>query len=175
MATSAASRSPAGTSAPGGGAVDVGFGTDASATGSLPSTFVAGFHDEAAVRAMPYRQLGETGMLVSALSFGTSSLMGVHERTTQNEANRVVHTALARGINYIDTAPWYGHGVAEEMLGIALQGVPRESYFLATKVGRYDPGVTEQFDFRADTVTARFEMSLERLGVDYVDVLQVGF
>lgn len=93
------------------------------AAGSLPPTFVEGFHDEGAVRSMTYRKLGETGMTVSALSLGASSLGGVFRGVDHDESVDVVVQALRQGINLIDTAPWYGHGKSERVLGQALKYV----------------------------------------------------
>ncbi|CAB3999802.1 L-galactose dehydrogenase-like [Paramuricea clavata] len=122
---------------------------------------------------MKYRLLGKTGLEVSILSFGASSLGSVFRSTKESESIEVVHEALKSGINYIDVAPWYGHGKAETVLGKALQGVPRDSYYIATKVGRYLPEVDKMFDFSKEKIVAGFEESLERLGLDYVDVLQI--
>ena len=86
---------------------------------------------------MKYRQLGRTGLQVSALSFGASSLGGVFRDIDEDEGIRTVHVALDEGINFIDVAPYYGQTRAETVLGKALRGVERGSYYLATKVGRY--------------------------------------
>jgi L-galactose dehydrogenase len=118
---------------------------------------------------MEYRTLGKTGLKVSALSFGASSLGGVFRPVDEAEAIRTVHTALDLGINYIDVAPFYGYTVAETVLGKALHGVPRASYYLATKVGRYGDA---EFDFSAARVTASIDESLDRLGVETLDVIQ---
>jgi L-galactose dehydrogenase len=74
------------------------------------------------------------------------------------------------GLNYFDTAPFYGLGRSEIELGRGLAGVPRETYCVATKVGRYG---LEDFDFSAARVTASIDQSLARLGLDHVDLLQV--
>ncbi len=119
---------------------------------------------------MEYRELGETGMKVSALSFGASSLGGgIFRQVEESEALRTVAVALDSGINFIDVSPFYGLTRAETVLGKALRGVDRGSYYLATKVGRY--GDTE-FDFSASRVLASVDESLTRLGVDYVDIIQ---
>lgn len=81
--------------------------------------------------------------------------------------------ALDRGINYIDTAPWYGQGVSESFLGRALQGVPRDRYFIGTKVGRYELDPTKMFNHTAEKAVQSIEESLQRLKLDYVDLLQV--
>jgi len=119
---------------------------------------------------MEYRTLGKTGLKVSTLSFGASSLGGVFRPVAESEAIRSVHTALDLGINYIDVAPFYGLTKAETVLGKALQGVPRDRYYLATKIGRY--GAAE-FDFTAARTYRSVDESLARLGVDYLDVIQV--
>ncbi|HTF69926.1 MAG TPA: aldo/keto reductase [Edaphobacter sp.] len=119
---------------------------------------------------MEYRELGKTGMKVSALSFGASSLGGgIFRQVEESEALRTVATALDRGINFIDVSPFYGLTRAEAVLGKGLRGVDRGSYYLATKVGRY--GDTE-FDFSASRVLASVDESLTRLGVEYVDIIQ---
>jgi L-galactose dehydrogenase len=118
---------------------------------------------------MHYRQLGRTGLKVSVLSFGASSLGGVFRATDDHEAIRTVHTALDLGMNFIDVSPYYGATKAETVLGRALKGVARDRYILATKVGQYGDG---QFDFSAARVTKSLDESCARLGVDYVDLLQ---
>jgi len=117
-----------------------------------------------------YRTLGKTGLKVSALGFGASSLGGgVFGPVEESNAIRTVHTALELGINLIDVAPFYGGTRAEAVLGKALKGIPRDRYFLGTKVGRYGD---EMFDFSAKRITAGVDESLARLGVDYVDFIQ---
>ena len=137
----------------------------------LPPTFVPGWHDEATVRRMPYRQFGPRR--VSALSFGASSLAGVFRADVSlDESIKVVHTAIRRGVNVLDTAPWYGHGASETILGKALVGIPRQAYYLHTKVGRYQPRASEMFDFTYERTIRSVTESLARLGVDYIDTVQ---
>jgi L-galactose dehydrogenase len=121
---------------------------------------------------MTYRDLGKTGLKVSALAFGGSSLGSAFRPINEREGIRAVHVALEHGINLIDTAPYYGATTAETVLGKALRGVPRDKYYLATKVARYGPEIKD-FDFSAARVTASVNESLARLGVDYVDFIQV--
>jgi L-galactose dehydrogenase len=117
-----------------------------------------------------YRVLGKTGLKVSALGFGASSLGGgVFRPVEESEAIRAVHTALDLGINIIDVSPFYGYTRAEAVLGKALKGIPRDRYYLATKVGRYGD---EEFDFSATRVTASIDESLTRMGIEYVDIIQ---
>jgi L-galactose dehydrogenase len=118
---------------------------------------------------LKYRTLGKTGLKVSVLSFGASSLGGVFKPVEESVAIRTVHTALDLGINFIDVSPFYGYTKAEEVLGKALRGIPRETYYLATKVGRYGD---DEFDFSAQRSAKSLDQSLRRLGVDYVDLIQ---
>src|SRR5512136_1280064 len=118
---------------------------------------------------MFYRTLGNTGLEVSALSFGASSLGGVFHDVDENEGIRAVHLAVDLGINFIDVSPYYGLTRAETVLGKALRGIPRDRYYLATKVGRYGDA---EFDFSARRVTASVDESLSRLSLEYIDVIQ---
>ena len=118
---------------------------------------------------MQYRQLGRTGLKVSVLSYGASSLGGVFRPTDDNEGIKTVHTALDLGMNFIDVSPYYGATRAETVLGQALKGIARDRYHLATKVGQYGDGI---FDFSAARVTRSLDESCARLGVDYIDLLQ---
>jgi L-galactose dehydrogenase len=118
---------------------------------------------------MHHRQLGKTGLAVSVLSFGASSLGGVFGDIDEEEGIRAVRAALDLGINFIDVSPYYGATRAETVLGRALRGIPRERYILATKVGQYGEG---EFDFSAERVTRSLDESCARLGVDYIDLLQ---
>lgn len=81
--------------------------------------------------------------------------------------------ALRKGINYIDTAPWYGQGKSEELLGKALKDVPRSAYYIGTKVGRYELDVENMFDFSAKKTRESVEKSLKLLGISTIDVIQV--
>jgi L-galactose dehydrogenase len=117
---------------------------------------------------MQYRPLGLTGLKVSVLSYGASPLGSVFRDIDESEGIRAVRTALDLGINFLDTSPHYGVTRSETVLGRALQGVPRESYYLATKVGQYGEG---NFDFSAARVTRSLDESCARLGTDYIDVL----
>lgn len=118
---------------------------------------------------MHYRALGRTGLNVSVLSFGASSLGGVFHPTDDAESIRTVHAALDLGINFLDTSPYYGATRSESVLGRALKGIARDRFILATKVGQYDDG---EFDFSASRVTRSLDESCARLGVDYIDLLQ---
>lgn len=117
---------------------------------------------------MQFRPLGNTGLTLSWLSFGASSLGAEFRAVDIDEAMRSVRVALESGMNFIDTSPFYGRGMSEVLLGIALRDVPRESYFLGTKLGRYDRA---HFDFSARRVAESVDVSLHRLGVEYLDIM----
>lgn len=117
---------------------------------------------------METRTLGRTGLRVPSLAFGASSLGQEFRSVTLDEAMRSVRVALDCGINFIDTSPFYGRGMSEVLLGVALRGVPRESYTLCTKLGRYDLG---HFDFSAKRVRESVDVSLHRMGTDHLDIL----
>lgn len=119
---------------------------------------------------MKYRRFGKTDWQVSEIGLGGSWFYGRPEFGLKPVEHGVamVERALELGINYFDTAPLYGKGRSEEVLGIALKGVTEPCY-LATKVGYYP----EPFDYTRDTVWSGFEASLKRLQRDRVDLLQV--
>jgi aryl-alcohol dehydrogenase-like predicted oxidoreductase len=116
---------------------------------------------------MQLRPLGKTGLRLPVLSFGASSLGQEFRAVSLDEAIRSVHVALDMGMNFIDTSPYYGRGMSEVLLGMALRGVPRGRYILGTKLGRYDK---DKFDFRAERVVESVDVSLHRLGVEYLDI-----
>src|SRR5947209_12935656 len=117
---------------------------------------------------MQFRPLGRTGLQLSWLSFGASSLGAEFRPVDLNEAVQSVRVALDLGMNFIDTSPYYGRGLSECLLGVALRGVPRDQYLLGTKLGRYDAG---HFDFSPPRVVESVDISLHRLGADYLDII----
>ena len=117
---------------------------------------------------MQTRLLGTTGMRLPILGFGASSLGQEFRKVSLEEALRSVHVALECGLNFIDTSPFYGRGMSEVLLGIALREVPRSSYLLCTKLGRYD---LQHFDFSAHRVAESVDVSLHRLGTDHLDIV----
>src|SRR4051812_41070795 len=117
---------------------------------------------------METRVLGKTGLRLPILSFGASSLGQEFRKVTLDEALRSVRVALDCGLNFIDTSPFYGRGMSEVLLGIALRDVPRDSYLLCTKLGRYD---LAHFDFSARRVAESVDVSLHRLGTDHLDIV----
>jgi len=143
---------------------------------SLPRTFVKGFHYEDQINRMEYRQLGSTHMYVSKLSIGGGTLCGgLYGDLDFEEAKRTVHEAFKRGINYIDTAPFYGRfaGESETNVGKILKDIPRQAYYIATKTCRYDRTGPDQFDFSYERTMKSINESLQRLGVDYIDLYQL--
>ncbi|HLH52477.1 MAG TPA: aldo/keto reductase [Verrucomicrobiae bacterium] len=117
---------------------------------------------------MPTRLLGNTGLRLPVLSFGASSLGGEFRSVKLDDALSSVRVALELGLNFIDTSPFYGRGMSEVLLGIALQDVPRDRYTLCTKLGRYD---LAHFDFSAKRVVESVDVSLHRLRTDHLDVV----
>ena len=122
---------------------------------------------------MVYNEIGKTGMRVSALSFGASSLGGVFHGIREEEGIRAVHVAIDNGINFIDVSPYYGHLKAEQVLGKALREIPRDKYYLSTKVGRYGKDGVNMWDYSAERVTRSVYESMERMGIDYIDLINV--
>ena len=112
-------------------------------------------------------------MKVSNLSFGASSLGGVFHGVREDEGIRAVHTAVDNGINFIDVSPYYGHLKAEIVLGKALKEIPRDKYYLSTKVGRYGKDGVNTWDYSAKRVTDSVCESMERLNVDFIDLINV--
>lgn len=135
--------------------------------------------------ALPSRALGRTGLNVSVLGFGGAPLGESHARYPEDQAIGAITTALKLGITMFDTSPLYGHGMSEHRFGTALRQVPRDSFVLSTKVGRWtDPRIAEGkpgsvggfkhkafFDYSYDGAMKSFEQSLLRLGLNSVDLL----
>ena len=95
-----------------------------------------------------------------------------HE-TKLEESIRAVETAIDGGINFIDVSPYYGHYKAETVLGKALRNIPRDKYYLSTKVGRYGKDGVNTWDYSAKRVTDSVYESMERLGIDHIDLINV--
>lgn len=135
------------------------------------------------------KELGRTGLQVTRLGLGCAALGGLYGDIPEEQATAVVQRALGLGLNLFDTAPLYGSGKSEQRLGRALRGVPRDAYVLASKVGRIlvpadgsergqeiyanPPPFKPVFDFSYEGVMRSFESSLERLGVDRIDILHI--
>ncbi|MBV9351686.1 MAG: aldo/keto reductase [Mycobacterium sp.] len=125
---------------------------------------------------------------MTVLGLGCATLGGSRIAVSRQEAESIVAAAWAAGVNYIDTAPYYGVGRAERCVGDAMRWVPREEWVLSTKVGRllrpranaaedaerhhplpFEPG----YDYSYDGVMRSFEDSLQRLGLARIDILYV--
>lgn len=122
---------------------------------------------------MQYNELGKTGMRLSNLGFGASSLGGVFHSIREGEAIEAVNTALDGGINFIDVSPYYGHLKAETVLGKALKDIKRDRYYLSTKVGRYGKDGVNYWDYSAKRAKESVYESMERLNIDYIDLINV--
>ncbi len=122
---------------------------------------------------MEYRKLGRTGLNISNISFGASSLGSVFHETREAESIEAVEAAIEGGINFIDVSPYYGHYKAETVLGKALRNIPRDKYYLSTKVGRYGKDGVNTWDYSAKRAAESVYESMERLGVDYIDLINV--
>ncbi|KAJ6633177.1 ATP-binding cassette sub-family B member 6 [Pseudolycoriella hygida] len=140
---------------------------------ALPPTYVESFHDKESVEKMEYIELGKTELLVSKISLGGGTLSHFYGALDENGAICTVQQAIRMGINYIDTAPWYGQRKSEEILGRALKDIPRKAFYIATKIGRYELDVEQMFDFSAKKTRESVEKSLELLGVGTIDVIQI--
>ena len=136
------------------------------------------------MKATDQVELGATGVRVTRLGLGGVALSGAppatdpEDNTSETEAAQLIRRSLDLGVNYFDTAPMYGVGQSERRYGQALRGVERQRYVLSTKVGRVigpiAPGSSEMgwsFDFSRSGARRSFETSLERLGLDAVDIV----
>ena len=122
---------------------------------------------------MERRKLGTTGLTVSPLSFGASSLGGVFHDIDEGRAIESVFVALDGGMNLIDVSPYYGHYKAETVLGKALRQIPRDRYILSTKVGRYGKDGVNTWDYSGRRAQESVMESMERLGVEHIDLIHV--
>jgi D-threo-aldose 1-dehydrogenase len=131
--------------------------------------------------------LGRTGLQVTRLGLGTAPLGGLYAEVSETEAHAVVAAAFNQGLRYFDTAPLYGHGLAERRTGEVLRSKPRGDFVLSTKVGRLlrpgapspdgqfkgTPPLVPVFDFSYDATLRSVEESLSRLGLDRIDMLLI--
>lgn len=122
---------------------------------------------------MEQRKLGKTGLYVSSLSFGASSLGGVFHDIDEGRAIDTVAVALEGGMNLIDVSPYYGHYKAETVLGKALRQLPRDKYILSTKVGRYGKDGVNTWDYSGKRAQESVYESMDRLGVEHIDLIHV--
>ena len=134
----------------------------------------------------PTVALGGRGVTVTRVGLGTAPLGNMFTELTDADADATVTAAWEAGIRFFDTAPFYGHGLAERRLGRALRARPRDAYVLSSKVGRVldpgdaDPGIfrvprglTPRFDYSRDGVLRSIDATLERTGLERIDVVLV--
>ena len=122
----------------------------------------------AAARALPRRRLGSTHMHVSVLSLGGVGMGGLYGPADEDDAIATVWRALDLGINYVDTSPLYME--SERRFGVALRDIPRDRYYLSTKMGTHP---ARRGDYSAEATRWSIENSLKLLGTRYVDLLMV--
>ena len=123
---------------------------------------------------LPAAQVGNTGLRVTRLGMGTAVIGNLYATLSDAEAHEAVQRCYEGGVRFFDTSPLYGTGEAERRLGGALRGIPRDEVIIQTKVGRIvRPDRSIYFDFSRDGVMRSIEESLERLGMDRVDILLV--
>lgn len=130
---------------------------------------------------------GRGGLSVSRLGVGTAPLGGLFSSVPDDDVDDLISSALDEGLTYFDTAPFYGSGSSERRIGKGLRKVPRSSFTISTKVGRIlVPGASDEpteyydldpftpvFDYTASGIRRSFESSLERLGLDSIDILYI--
>ncbi len=140
------------------------------------------------MKTNPWQRIDNCGLVFTELGMGTAPLGNLYKAISEDEANATLETAWANGCRFFDTAPLYGLGLAETRVNRFLKGKHRDNYVLSTKVGRLmevcppenrtgigkffnTPNRREMFDYSYSGVMRSFEFSLERLGVDRVDIL----
>ncbi|MDX6291487.1 MAG: D-threo-aldose 1-dehydrogenase [Kribbellaceae bacterium] len=140
------------------------------------------------LRGMERVELGRTGLRVSRLGLGLASLGGMFAAVSEQEAVATIDRAWELGVRLFDTAPVYGYGLSEQRAGLALRGRPRDEFVLCSKVGRLiepggpdiqpiwaepPPGIGPRLDYSYAAVLRSFEDSLERMGIDRIDILHI--
>ena len=119
---------------------------------------------------MEQRELGRSGMKISALGLGLMSMSGVYGNANDDESIRVIHYALDQGINFLDSADMYGWGHNETLLGKALKG-RRDKAIVVTKFGQVKQADGKQtVDGRPEYVQQACDASLKRLGIEVIDL-----
>ena len=130
-------------------------------------------------------EIGSTGLSVTRLGLGGAPLGSLFTEVAEEAADQTVRQGLELGIRYIDTAPLYGRGTSEKRIGRSLAGLARDEFVISTKVGRVlnpvdaaqqdeafvnVPPFEAVFDFSRDGILRSLEESLQRLGLDRVDI-----
>jgi len=149
---------------------------------------MAGPGNGRAIRKRKLKSRGGEELAFTELGFGAAPLGNLYRPMTEREARATLDMAWAEGCRYYDTAPLYGLGLSETRLNGFLRAKPRDSYLLSTKVGRLlkvcppaektrpnaffeTPSRQEVFDYSRDGVLRSIEFSLERLGIDHIDIV----
>ena len=137
--------------------------------------------------AIKTRKFGRTGLTVTDMGFGAAPIGNFLRPISDDMADAMVRRAWNEGMRYFDTAPYYGHGLSEARLGESLRWKPRDQYVISSKVGRVLTSVrrkdidftpwtdglpfTCKFDYSYDGTMRSFEDSLQRLGLESIDIL----
>ncbi len=135
---------------------------------------------------MQKRQLGKTDIELSAIGFGGAPIGDLFENLQDENCYNVLENSLELNINHFDTSPYYGNGLSEQRLGYVLKKIPKNKYYLSTKVGRYLTSEKEEnidrgkwagglnfvpnIDYSYDGVMKSFEQSLHRLATSKIDI-----
>jgi D-threo-aldose 1-dehydrogenase len=138
---------------------------------------------------MNVRKIGQTDLSVTEYSFGTAPLGGMYRACPRETAMETLEAAWTAGLRFIDTAPWYGFGLAERRVGDFLRDKPKGSYVLSTKVGRLQRPVADDkvpsygfvdplpfetdYDYSYDGIMRSVDFSYARLGLNRIDILFV--
>jgi D-threo-aldose 1-dehydrogenase len=123
---------------------------------------------------IPTAPLGRTALAVTRIGLGSAPIGNLYAPLPDEQAESVIRAAYDAGVRLIDTAPLYGAGLAERRVGAALATLPRDEIILSTKVGRLvQPDGSVTFNYSRDDVLRSLEASLQRLGLDRVDVLLI--
>jgi D-threo-aldose 1-dehydrogenase len=126
------------------------------------------------MQSLPTARVGKTALHIPIMGLGTAPLGNFWSDVPEAQAVETIHFALEQGVTFLDTAPYYSETMVERRVGLALAGVPRDSYVLATKVGRLMmPNGQDGIDFSRDGVLKSIQGSLQRLQVDRIDILHV--
>lgn len=135
------------------------------------------------------REIGKTGLRVSQMGFGGAPLSGFRGKIPEQVASATLQAAFDAGLNLFDTSPYYGYGRSEFRAGQFLRDLPRDSYVLSTKVGRWMEPLNRQsppddlrigglpfqpvFDYSAAGVARSMEQSMMRLGISEIDIIYI--
>ncbi|KAF6038252.1 hypothetical protein EB796_003439 [Bugula neritina] len=139
------------------------------------STTESTSEEEIAMKTRNKLSQRKSGIKASVVGVGTAGLAGLHGEMDEEEAVNAIEFAIECGVNFIDTAPYYNDRQAEDLLKDIIAKYDRESLCIATKVCRYmnSRELTESFDFSASTTEMSVMESMKRMGLSYIDVVQI--